>query len=89
MPNSRFALHGFSPSLIHGLCAFFASNSRFVRLSQAALDTPFFSASQFTVCTSRFARPRHVVDAEFPYRVPIVDRGTIAAPLFAATVSDS
>ena len=34
MPNSRF-----SPSLIHGLCAFFASNSRFMRLFQAALDT--------------------------------------------------
>ena len=29
MPNSRFALHGKRPSLIHGLCAFFASNSRF------------------------------------------------------------
>ena len=23
------------------------------------------------------------VDAEFPYRIPIFDRGTIAAPLFA------
>ena len=39
MPNSRFALHGKRPSLIHGLCAFFASNSRFMRLFQAALDT--------------------------------------------------
>ena len=31
------------------------------------------------------------VDAEFSYRVPIVDRGAIAAPLFAAprAVSDS
>ena len=28
-------------------------------------------------------------DTEFLYRVPIVDRGTIAAPLFATTVSDS
>ena len=37
MPNSRFALHGFAPSLIHGLCAIFASNSRFVRLFQALL----------------------------------------------------
>ena len=32
MPNSRFALQGFSPSLIHGLCAIFASNSRFMHL---------------------------------------------------------
>ena len=40
MPNSRFALHGTRPSLIHGLFAFFASNSRFIRLFQAALDTP-------------------------------------------------
>ena len=39
MPNSRFALHGKRPSLIHGLCAFCASNSRFMRLFQAALDT--------------------------------------------------
>ena len=31
VPNSRFALHGKRPSLIHGLCAFFASNSRFMR----------------------------------------------------------
>ena len=48
MPNSRFALHGKRPSLIHGLCAFFASNSRFMRLFQAALDTchdsPFFAS---------------------------------------------
>ena len=29
------------------------------------------------------------VDTEFPYRIPIVDRGTIAAILFAAPVSDS
>ena len=39
MPNSRFAPSRFSPSLIHGLCAFFASNSRFMRLFQAGLDT--------------------------------------------------
>ena len=31
MPNSRFALDGERPSLIHGLCAFFASNSRSMR----------------------------------------------------------
>ena len=29
------------------------------------------------------------VDTEFPYQVPIVDGATIAAPLFAAPVSDS
>ena len=29
------------------------------------------------------------VDAGFPYRVPIVDGGTIAAPLLAAPISDS
>ena len=29
------------------------------------------------------------VDTEFPYRVLIVDRGTIAAALFAAPVSDA
>ena len=62
MPNSRFALHGKRPSLIHGLCAFFASNSRFMHLFQATPDTPLDSpssaTSQFTVCTSRFARLR-------------------------------
>ena len=62
MPNSRFALHGPRPSLIHGLCVFFASNSRFTRLFQAALDNlataPSPPPSQFTVCTSRFARLR-------------------------------
>ena len=48
MPNSRFALHGKRHSLIHDLCAIFASNSRFVRVSQATLDTcldsPFFAS---------------------------------------------
>ena len=29
------------------------------------------------------------VDTEFPYRLPIVDRGAIAVPLFADPVSDS
>ena len=62
MPNSRFALHGLAPPkftvcapflpLIHGLCAFFRP-----------LLTPLSTApspphSQFTVCTSRFARCR-------------------------------
>ena len=59
MPNSRFALHGKCPSLIHSLCTFSASNSRFMHLLQAALDTPLdspFSATlsvhglHFTVC---------------------------------------
>ena len=50
MPNSRFALHGLAPSLIHALCAIFASNSRFMRLFQAplrldtCLDSPFFAS---------------------------------------------
>ena len=55
MPNSRFALHGLAPPLY----AFFASNSRFMRLFQAPLDTSLdspFSATlsvrglHFTVC---------------------------------------
>ena len=29
------------------------------------------------------------VNTEFPYRVPIVDRGAIAVPLFADPISDS
>ena len=49
MPNSRFALHGKRPSLIHGLCAFFASNSRFMRLFQAPLDTPLDSPFSATL----------------------------------------
>ena len=49
MPNSRFALHGKRPSLIHGLCAFFASNSRFMRLFPAAPDTPLDSPFSATL----------------------------------------
>ena len=30
-----------------------------------------------------------MVDSEFPYGVPIADRGTIAATLFASIISDS
>ena len=55
MPNSRFALHGKRPSLIHGLCAFFASNSRFMRLFQAALDTCLDSPFFCQPLSSRFA----------------------------------
>ena len=29
------------------------------------------------------------IDTEFPYQVPIVDRGAIAVPLFADPISDS
>ena len=59
MPNSRFALHGKRPSLLHGLCAIFASNSRSMRPFQNPLDTclctPFFPSLSvhglhFTVC---------------------------------------
>ena len=63
VPNSRFALHGLAPPsltvcapflpLIHGLCAFF-------RLLLTPLSTaPSPQPSQFTVCTSRFARLRN------------------------------
>ena len=55
VPNSRFALHGKRPSLIHGLCAFFASNSRFMRLFQAALDTPLDSPFSATLSVHGFA----------------------------------
>ena len=54
MPNSWFALHGKRPSLIHGLCAFFASNSRFMRLFPAALDTPLDSPILRHPLSSRF-----------------------------------
>ena len=47
MPNSRFALHGCSPSLIHGLYTIFASNSRFMRLFQAPPLTPLSTAPFF------------------------------------------
>ena len=58
MPNSRFALHGLAPPNSRFVCLF-ASNSRFMRLFQAALDTPLdspFSVTlsvhglHFTVC---------------------------------------
>ena len=51
-------------TLIHCSCACFASNSRFMHLCQAALDTPppptapSPAPSQFTVCTSPFVRLR-------------------------------
>ena len=59
----------FSPSLIHGLCTFFASNSRFMRLSQAALDTcldsPFLASLSvhglhFTVCAPSTIACKHL-----------------------------
>ena len=57
MPNSRFSpslIHVYAPflPLIHGLCAF--SRPLLIPVSTA----PFLPASQFTVCTSRFTRPR-------------------------------
>ena len=48
MPNSRCALHGLA-FLIRGLCACFASYSRFMRLLQAALDTCLDSPSSATL----------------------------------------
>ena len=62
MPNSWFALHGLAPPqftvyaqffpLIHDLGAFFRP------LLTPASTAPSLSASQFTVCTSRFTRLR-------------------------------
>ena len=54
MPNSRFALHGRRPSLIHGLCAIFASNSRLKRLVRPLL-TPVSTAPFCQPLSSRFA----------------------------------
>ena len=39
MPDSRFGLHGLAPPLVDGLCAVFVSNSRFMRLVEAPLDS--------------------------------------------------
>ena len=47
MPNSRAIV-----APIHGLCAFFRP------LLTPGLTAPSLPASQFTVCTSRFTRPR-------------------------------
>ena len=52
MPNSRSR---FSPSLIHGLCAIFGSDSRFMRLFQAPLNTCLDSPLLCQPLSSRFA----------------------------------
>ena len=67
----------FSPSLIHGSCAFFASNSRFMRLFQGALDTPLdspFSATlsvhglHFTVyAPSKWGKKTELCFADFVF----------------------
>ena len=54
MPNSRFALHSLALG-IHGLCAIFPSNSRFMRLFQARLDTCLDSLLLCQPLSSRFA----------------------------------
>ena len=46
----------FNPSLIHGLCAILAFNSRFMRLFQAPLDTCLDSPLLCQPLSSRFAR---------------------------------
>ena len=71
MPNSRFALHGKRPSLIHGLCAFSASNSRlkcaFLRLLLTPLSTaPSPPPSQFTVCSSRAFEVQQIARFRLP-----------------------
>ena len=60
MPNSRLALHGSAPPLIHGLCTFFASNLHglcafFRPLFTPVSTAPFFASLsvhglRFTVC---------------------------------------
>ena len=81
MPNSRFALHGLAPPkitvcapflpLIHGLCAFFRP------LSTPVSTAPSPPPSQFTVCTSRFARLRSTVDRIVHDKFRIIFRLTI------------
>ena len=48
MPNSQFALHGLAPPQFTVCAPFLGSNSRFMRLFWAALDTsldsPFFAS---------------------------------------------
>ena len=69
MANSWFALHGLAPHyftvctlilpLIHGLCALFRP------LLTPVSATPSLPASQFTVCTSQFTRPRFMFLSAF------------------------
>ena len=49
MPNSRLALHGLVPPEFTVCAPFCASNSRFMRLFQAALDTPLDSPFSATL----------------------------------------
>ena len=65
VPNSRF-----SPSLIHGLCTVFLPRIQglcaFSRPLLTPVSTaPFLPASQITVCTSRFTRPRELFRKAF------------------------
>ena len=55
MPNSRFALHGNRPSLIHGLCAMLAFDSRFYSPVSGPLETCLDSPLLCQPLSSRFA----------------------------------
>ena len=55
----HFTVKPLSPSLIHCLCALFASNSRlcaFFRPLSTPVSRASWPTSQFTVCTSRYTR---------------------------------
>ena len=92
MPNSRFALHGKRPSLVHGLCAFFPSNSRFMRLFQPAPNNPLDSPSSatlsvhglhFTVCalSSTELESENAFGAFLQTPAPVLDK--ISGPMGA------
>ena len=55
MPNFTVCTSWFSPSPTHGLCAIFASNSRFMRLFPAPLDTCLDSPLLCQPLSSKFA----------------------------------
>ena len=52
-------------------------------------EIPYRLPFRREICLFLPVRAAPGVDTEFPYRVRIVDRGLIAATLFADTISDS
>ena len=92
MPNSRFALDGLAPPEFTVCAPFFASNSRCMRLFQAALDTPLdspFSATlsvhglHFTV----YAPSSNSFCSIMP-PLPAVVAGLVAGPVVVAAAPD-
>ena len=66
MPNFTVCTSRFSPCLFHGLCAFFVSNSWFMRLFQAPLDTCLDSPLLCQPLSSRVAlHGLHALDHVF------------------------